>query len=181
MVQLNKLNPINWSLHCWVLFCVWLFVTVTVNIPWLPSGGELTTENHPFSAHLKSGGEIYLRAGWPHPYLERKYQGLSATVSDNWMLDGLATNVLLALPTLFFLVFSLQFWLARLSLRMIFIAVAMAAMKIQLAVSIATGIDSPESAFRYQQFLIAVYLLPLVSGIILMTVSIYTKWRPDAG
>ena len=97
------------------------------------------------------------------------------------MLDGLATNVLLALPTLFFLVFSLQFWLARLSLRMIFIAVAMAAMKIQLAVSIATGIDSPESAFRYQQFLIAVYLLPLVSGIILMTVSIYTKWRPDAG
>ena len=175
-MQLDKFNPINWSLHCWVLFSFWLMATVWVNIPWFPSTVDLANGDHPFAKHLVSDGEFYLHAGWPHPYLERKYQGQSATITNQWMWDGLATNILLALPTLYMLVFVLQYWLPRLSLRTIFIAIAIVALVIQVGVTMFSGINSREAAIRYQLFLISIYHSPLVIGIVLLLVSTFAKF-----
>jgi hypothetical protein len=58
---------------------------------------------------------------------------------------------------------------------------ALVALIVQIGVTMTGKIDSPETAFRFQQYLVAIYLAPMIVGIVLIGFSLGSKWRrmPD--
>lgn len=142
------------------------------NLPWLPSLDGLDRNNDSLAMHWQSGGVFYIQAGWPHAYLDRQYNGSTGTTSDKWMLDGLATNFLLGVPTILLLVYSLQFWLPRLSIKVIMLGVALVALIVHFGVTLAGYTETQEEIFRFQLYVVAIFLLPLVIGVVLLLLSI---------
>ena len=117
-----KLNPRNWVLHCWLALLVWLCITGYLNNCVGPRGQHL-------ASMLNEHGNFTIHAGFPFEYLTTEYRQ-PMVVNTKWHSRGLLGNGLLILVNLTCLVFLIQYYSPGLTLRLLMATVAVFAILI---------------------------------------------------
>ena len=153
-------HPAKWNIACWVIFLVWLMISVVSNYPIDTSNAaqEVGLEELPGGTRIAAYDMAYL-IGWPFCYLEINVPQIGPQTKklSPWLA---ISNVLLITLNLVAIVFTIQTWMPRFSIRTLLLAMAL------ISILIVTGqaVCSSENYFLATSFVNTVLFMPIIAA-----------------
>ena len=121
-----SLNPAKWSVVCWAMLLLWLYASIVSNVPIEPASNAIELGDQlPDGSNYASYDQTYI-AGWPFGYFEIASQGSNPPVRTYKPRYAIINLVVIA-ATLFALVYAVQNWIPRFSIRTMMAGVAITA------------------------------------------------------
>ena len=159
---MGNLSPKKWTLPCWILLALWSLIGIGNNIPY---SNSRTISQHVASLPDDQPAAVYdvqSSLGFPFSYLEQLINPKTGQTKTSFHLFWLALNIALVALVLIGLVWTVQTWFFRFSVRGFLIAT------IVVAIVIAVGVKVFSFNSRYLQatYVYSIFFCPLITGAI---------------
>ena len=159
---MSFLNPKKWNVACWLLLLFWLFVSATLNAPFVPNlndmeSGEVRPDGSRFAVYDR---ETQFLIGWPFSYMSIATNG-SLPSTRTYEPGNAILNLVLVASTLISLIFAVQNWMPQFSIRTMMVGMAVVASLI----AIGQAIFLSESYDLILGFMMSVYFSPVVAAL----------------
>ena len=157
---MSFLNPKKWNVACWLLLLLWLFVSSTLNAPFVPNlndreSGEVRPDGSRFAVYDRE-----IRMGWPFGYVSIATNG-SLPSTRTYEPGNAILNLVFVASTLISLIFAVQNWMPQFSIRTMMVGMAVVASLI----AIGQAIFLSESHYLMLGFMMSVYFSPVVAAL----------------
>lgn len=153
-------NPKKWNVFCWLFLLLWLLPSVFGNLPYEPEFSDHTSIELPNGGTAIAYDRSYL-IGCPFTYLEiAKSQNTPPT--KTYYPSYLIFNLIFVALTLFGIIYSVQTFIPKFSIRTLFIATGC----IALLFPVGNLVFASENYYLQIGFLMSIYFAPLVAMLV---------------
>ena len=154
------LNPKKWNVVCWLLLLLWLYPSVLGNLPFEPELDEFdSSKQSAAGSQFVDYGHVYVM-GWPFGYFEIATQKLKPPVRT-YKPVMFVLNCVLVIATLTSLIYAVQKWLPRFSIRMMLFGMTIVA----VLIAIGQVVFSTDYFYLQWGFMMAVSFSPIVAAL----------------
>ena len=152
-------DPRKWNCLCWLLLLLWCLPSVPGNIPFdvaIPEPGPIEL---PDGTRAYAYDQIHV-IGWPFGYLEIK-KSPNAPVKRTFRFTKLLANVVVIGATLAGIVFSIQTFIPKFSIKTLLAFVTL----IALLFPIGSIVFATNNYYLQTGFMMAIYFAPLIASV----------------
>lgn len=166
--QVEEFNPRKWNAICWVLLLIWLAGSVIGNYPFeSPSPDPFVAPN----GTAVTSFEYFHVVGMPFWYLETRHvPNKPPTKTLDTLL--LLLNIALISATLVGIIYSVQVFIPKFSIRTIFVVITLVA----LIFALGRIVSASQSFFAINFFAYGMYFSPIATAVFAL---IYSKFRAN--